>query len=477
MSQHRSILKNTLALSVPNLVNPLISFVLVMAIARNMGAEGLGEYSLVQSYLSLFGTFASLGLTTLIVREVSRRPEEIHLFLVNAILFGLISSLVSMGAMDAIVTLLRYDGDVTVACLVASVSIMASTAISYLEGLIRSVEKSEYIALTYLLETAVKVAACLALLWWGYGVVTIFVVFVGTRFLAALVMFSSYINVVGRPYFRFRGDIWRLLAREALTFASIAIFSSIHLGIDQIILSKLKTVEAVGIFSAADRLVQICKSLPLAFAAALLPFLTRAYTSGSENLRSLSLSCLRYLFLTTLPVVVGTVVLAEEIITLVYGQKFAGAASVLKVQICTLIPVSVVYILAEVLIVTDHQRIDLALNVVAASVNVALCFLLIPPLAEWGAALAGLITMVFFCALQKWFIRQRLFSMPLARPGGKALVAALGMGAVTYLLQPANLFLNVAISAAVYGGLLFVLKALTPEEMTLLTHIGLFRKG
>jgi O-antigen/teichoic acid export membrane protein len=472
MNQHTRILRNTVALAFPNLVGPFISFVLIITISRYLGVEGLGQYSLIQSYLSLFTTLASLGLTTLIVREVSRRPDETHVFLFNAALFGVVSSLISITVMDTIVASMGYPQVVVSACIVASLSLITSTTISYLEGVLRSSERSEYIALAYLLETFLKVLTCVVLLLRGYGIMALFVVFVGTRFVALIFMFRAYVKTAGKPVLRLRRDIWLQLSREAVTFASIAIFSSIHLGIDQIILSKLKTIESVGIYDAADRLTEICKALPLAFAAALLPVLTREHALGAERLRTLVASCLRYVLMAMAPLAVGTAILADELVGWIYGTKFFAAGAVLRLHIFSIIPMSMVFILAEVLIVTDNQRVDLLINIVAACLNVLLCFLFIPHLSELGAALAVLVTMIVFCGIQILYIRRRLFNMPFLNLGWKTLAGTAGMGTVTYLLTTQNLIVNVATSAVVYLLLLCVLKALTPGEMTFLKGIA-----
>jgi O-antigen/teichoic acid export membrane protein len=471
MNQRTSIIKNTVALALPNVLNPFVSFVLILVIARYLGVEGLGQYSLIQSYLSLFGTLASLGLTTLIVREVSRRPDEIHVFLFNAALFGMVSSLVSVGAMDAMVAFMGYPHIVVSASFVASISLMTSTTISYLEGVLRSLERSEYIASAYMVETFLKVAICVLLLLQGYGIIALFVVFVGTRFVALLLMFRSYVKAAGKPVLILKREIWLQLSREAVTFASIAVFSSIHLGIDQIILSKLKSLESVGIYSAADRLMEICKALPLAFAAAVLPVLTREHALGADRLPALAGSCLRYAFMAMAPIAVGTAILADEFISLIYGAKFFSAGSVLRLHIFSIVPMSMVFILAEVLIVTDNQRVDLLINIIAACANVALCFLFIPRLSEYGAALAVLVTMTTFFGIQIWYIRHRLFSIPFLSLAWKTCMGTAGMGTATYLLKTQNLILNIAMSAVVYVLLLCVLKALTHEEKTFLRGI------
>ncbi len=473
MGYKRSILKNTLALSVPNVLNPLISFFLVLVISRYLGVEGLGKYSLVLSYTGIFATFASLGLADFVVREIAKRPQDAHRFLFNAGIFGSISSLISLLCMDATVWVVGYETDVVQAAFLCSLSLVASTAVGYMEAIFRSIEKSEYVALAFVSENVLRVAVAVWLLLHGYGIVALFAVILISRVFGLALMFYLYVRVLGMPSGRYDREIWRVLAREAPTFTSIAIFSTIHLSLGTIMLSKLKSIESVGIFSAADRLLAICKMFPVAFASALLPFFTKRFGAGREDLQKLSTETLRYVLLGTLPVVVGTIILAENIIITIYGVKFAAAGRILMVHMISLVPFSTVYILAQVLIATDNQRVDLTINIVAAVAIFVLNLILIPHFAEMGVVLATLVTIIIFNQLQYWYIKKRLFSLPLTEMAGKAVAASLAMGAFTYAIREWNLFLNVALSALVYCVVVVLLRGVSREEIGIIA--GLFK--
>ena len=160
MGLRLSIFKNTLALSVPNVLNPFISFVLVLVISQYLGVKGLGQYSLVLSYMWIFNTLAALGLDDLVVREVARRPDDAHKFFFNAGIFGSISSLRCHAGNGR-----AYSGDadttseVVYAAFVCSLSLVTSTAMVYMEAIFRSAEKAQYVALTYVLENLLRVGS------------------------------------------------------------------------------------------------------------------------------------------------------------------------------------------------------------------------------------------------------------------------------------------------------------------------------
>jgi len=344
---------------------------------------------------------------------------------------------------------------------------------NYMEAIFRSFEKAQYIAFTYVLENVLRVGACMLLLLTGYGIVALFAAVLGSRILGFLVLSWLYLQVFGMPRGKLDMEVWRILRKEAPTFTSIAIFSTIHLSIAQIMLSKLQSVEAVGIFGAADRLLSVCKTIPVAFSSALLPFFTRHFTSGTDDLRVLSSDCLRWLFLTILPVVVGTFVLADSIVTHIYGQEFVSSGQVLRVHILSLVPFTTVIVLAHILIATDNQKVDLKINIVAAIMNFLLCLLFIPYFAEMGAVYATLLTIVVFNQLQNVYIKRHLFRIRFTEVFAKALVASLGMGICTYVLREWNIFLNVAISALAYTSLVVLVQGISREEIqSLLTLVA-----
>ena len=364
------------------------------------------------AYLGIFGTFASLGLADLVVREVARRPDKLHAFFFNAGLFGVVTSVISLAAMNSMVLAMGYESELVRASFIASFSLVASTAITYLEAIFRSVERSKYIAFAFIVENATKVAACVALLLKGFGIPSLFVVVLVTRVFSLTILAYCYARVLGKPGCSLDREIWRVLGREAPTFTSIAIFSTIHLSLDSIMLSKLKSIDSVGIYSAADRLLTICKTLPIAFASALLPFLARERLEGLKALQSQTHNALRYLAVILIPIVIGTMILADDIIAIIYGAGFARAGSVLRYHIISLLPFSMVFLLAQVLIATDNQRVDLIINIVAALANFILNFVLIPPFAEMGAVIATLISIVIFNQLQYYYLKKFLFPLP-----------------------------------------------------------------
>lgn len=471
MGIRAQLLKNTIALSAPNAINPFVSFALILVISRSLGAHGLGEYSLILAWQAIFVTVASMGLGALVIRETSRKPETIQSFFMNSMIFGLVSSLLAMAAMIATVELLGYPERIVLGATISSLSLVPSTAIRYIEAVFRSIEKSEYLALCYMLENVARVVLSLILLLLGFDLLWVFAAITFVNFVTFILMMYFYVKVVGRPQWSFDWAIWKLMIRHSPTFLSIAILSTLHLSMPEIMLSKLMNIEAVGIFSAASRIVSFATVIPVGFCMALLPAMTKGYEHGLEALEKMTVDSLRYAFIFIFPIVAGTAILSSQLIHIIYGVKFEASPPVLSVMAFGMVPYFVLVSLAQVLVSTDNQGFDLKVNLIAVFVSFILHLALVPLLGVVGSTVATISCFIILNQLQYRFISRKLFSIDFKVISWKPLLASLIMAVVTLYMRDHNLFLNVAVSAIFYGISIIALGALTREEIANLFNI------
>jgi O-antigen/teichoic acid export membrane protein len=465
IKSQKSLLKNTVALSIPNWVNPFVSLLLVYVLSRRLGVEGVGQYALLSSYLSVFSAIASMGLGGLIVREIIRNPQQIHILTVNSLLFGLFSSLIAIIVMDITIGFLNYDREMLLALIIGSTYLMPASCSRFLESSFLAVEKSEFTALGQFFENLTKVALCTIFILLGYGIVAISAMTVLSKLIGLILLLIFYFKAVGVLSLEPKQNVLTMLLKQSPIFLGIAVFSSIYTNVDIILLSKLAGVSSVGIYSAASKISQLAVIVPVAFSMAILPTFSRDFVHGLDSLRDKTELSIHYVLIICFPLVGGIIVLAEKLISLIYGPEFGGSTIILQLMAPSLIPYSLILILAQTLIASNYQRIDLVINVVAAILATGLNYVLIPKFIEFGAVLASICTLLTFLSLQVLFITRNMFRLNLLRLSIKPFLASIGMVLVTYSLRETNLLINYLISTIFYFGLLIVLKGLYPEEM------------
>lgn len=460
----KRLLGNTFALAFPNMVKPFVSLILVYVISRRLGVEGLGEYSLLSSYVSMFTTAASLGIGGLLVREVSQRLDEIHALIPNSVMLGLFSSIIAAILMDCSVIIMGYDHDLMVAIVIGSISLLPGNCLYFFQTAFRSLEKSGYIAFAHCIETLLKAIGCIAVVFMGYGIVAISSMTVLSKLVSVGLLVACYMRVVGEFSLSLRTDVWKMLLKQAPTFIGITIFSVIYVNVDIIFLSKLAGVSSVGIYDAASRIIQACVVLPLALSMAVLPVFSRDVISGFENLRDKIHKSVHYVMVLFVPTVIGLIILADKLILLIYGEQFEQSIFILQLIAPSMIPYSLALIFSQALLASNSQHVDLAVHICAAIVATALNYFLILQFLEIGAAIARIVTTFSFMALQVLFISSYMLNTEVLRLATKPLLASICMAPVTYTLHDYNILVNYVFSTTVYFLLLFLMKGLYAEE-------------
>jgi O-antigen/teichoic acid export membrane protein len=174
---------------------------------------------------------------------------------------------------------------------------------------------------------------------------------------------------------------------------------------------------------------------------------------------------IRYLFLLSFPVCIGTTILAEDLIVKIYGQAFIS--SVLSLQILiwivSLFPVAMVF--ARALVASNHQTQDLVANILGVLFIVVLNYMLIPRYGFIGSAAAMLVSICLFTFVQYNFFRRVVSRIHASSLFWKPFCAGALMGVFTFYLRGMNIFLLIPLAACVYAGCLFLLQTFSPEEV------------
>ena len=100
-----------------------------------------------------------------------------------------------------------------------------------------------------------------------------------------------------------------------------------------IVLSIFQQEAAVGVYTAAAKLVGFGTPLITSFTSAMFPYMSRLYGESSRALRRVGEESLKYMVAAALPAVVIVAVFADRIIWVLYGQRYAAAVPVLRVVI------------------------------------------------------------------------------------------------------------------------------------------------
>jgi O-antigen/teichoic acid export membrane protein len=465
--------KNTLILVILRVLMPSLSLALVLALSRVFGAEGLGRYTLVFAFLYVASAIAPLGLATVITREGARSRNSLPLVFQNSLTLAGTASLLLTALLVGVAPLLGYDQETRSALMIASLALLPYTIGALQESSLIAMERMGAVAVATSTEYLIKVGGGIAMLLLGHGLDAVLWMALLGRVLACVVyaIFLRRNGVATRPSFHLVTA--RQLIALAPTFVSIGLFATLYWRIDVLMLSHLGTVQDIGYYGSAWRVLELLMVFPQSLCLALYPRIAASVDHDPARLSQLGSTAVRYMLAVSLPIAVGATVIAGPVLELLYGVGFEAAAATLAVLVWTCVPYGLVRYNAYVLVSSNHQHVDLAFNVVMCGVNMVLNLALIPRYGHLGAALATLSSICSYGCLQYVYMHKHLPGksvIPL--PKAAVVVGSVAGAFLGWLLHDVDLWLALSAACGAYLVCLVIGKFFTQDELEL---IGLRR--
>ncbi|MDZ7270183.1 MAG: flippase [candidate division KSB1 bacterium] len=471
MNTLQRIAQNTIARSVAEILNRAGSAIFWVLVTRAHGAKGLGILALSTSLTGVFSMLATLGLGSLVIREVSKDERMSGQLLVAGLVLGTAGALLATVAMMGFVSIMGYEREASRACYLMSLSLVPMSLFYWLRAVLCGLQEMHFPTFGRAIENLVKVGVGVVLISHGATIMTLVGLVVFSRFAGALALAWATFTRERLTDVRFNWSLIKRLVSETPVFFGSTLFNSMFWSVPIMLLPKLSTVEAAGLYSAAYKVVDLLLLLSSAFALAIFPVMARMSRLSERLFRDVCLKSLKLVLFFSLALAAGGTVLADRIVVLLYGRDMVIAAPGLQVLIWSLLSAGVTQIAAYALIVRNQQKLDMIGNGVAFATILALSLLLIPRAGVAGGVLAALLATVVFAIVELYFVDRTLFWLPLGASAIKPFLAALAMVMVVFFCHNVSLTLQVIAGGLVYVVLLVLTGAITQGDRELLRQL------
>lgn len=466
--------KNTLYLAVADFIRPFIAVCFVIYISRTLGSEGLGAYAAIMAFFFFFEKVAQAGFHHLIIRDVAVDKTRANTYLANAILIAIASSLITMPLLMLVLKLVNYPGDLALNIRILSLSMVFVVLKNFYLSFFDAIQRMEYKSLISISQEIMRTGIGILMIYLGFGINGLIWSLVFYRIVISFLCLFILSRLGIKPEWKIDWQLLISLLKQSSTFLLIGLITTTYWRVDVVMLTKMRGVEEVGFYTAAYRFLEILKGFSYAYIAALYPIFASAfYGIKKAFVRKVSLS-IRYLFIFSFPVALGTTILADKIILLVYGDGFSGSIHVLKILIWTICFFPIALVFAKGLVSSKNQKYDLQANVIAMIINILLNYFLIGLFGIYGAALSTTVSIIVFMSIQYYFLSRHLFAVRFIHELFKPVAAGLVMGLFTFLAHDLPLAIVFAVSVLIYMLMLFVLKTFSKDEID--TFKGIWMK-
>jgi PST family polysaccharide transporter len=459
-SAKQTVAKNTVWLSISNYGGRLIKAGIVIYGARVLDTAGYGVFSYALTLAGFVSLFLDPGINSILMRETSKASEEKRMELFSTT-FVIKIVLVAVGALAVIFIAPSFStlpGAIALLPLVALI-LSFDTFRVFFVALMDAHENMEWdAAISLITNAAVTVLGFvfLAMSATAKSFTTAYAIGTGVGAVAAFVVVFPYLK---KSISKFSAKLVGPILRTAWPFAVIGALGILLTNTDILIISWMRSASDVGIYSAAIRIVQMFYLVPAIIQTSTLPAFSRLAKQDNAKFRAAFEKTLGFIFLASVPLALGGMILGTQVMALVFGSTYAAGGMTLKVLMFSMLfdfPASVI---AAAVFAYNHQKGLIISSAIAGIANVAFDLFLIPRFGITGSAFATLGAQI----LSNWYLwhmMKKINDFEVIPHIGKILIAGATMAIVTVFLFliGANVIVNVILSGAIYFILLWIFR-------------------
>ncbi len=377
-------------------------------LSRHLGLAGYGVFTYAFAFIYFFLTLNDLGLNTITVREISQAPARAGEILGS--LLSLKMVLAGVVLVIAWITIWLWPmEDALRRPLALFALILPLTALNAPALIFQTAMRFELGAIAQVITRLAGLAFMALMALAGRGVTAMLGALLVAELLGVIVIWLLAKRLV-RIELRVDAIEWRRLLHAALPLAIGLVLASVVNRIGVIMLERMASIEAVGLYGAAYRVTGMLEKFPLFVMSTLYPIMSRLAVDDMPRLREVYVRALwRF---AALGVVLGVVIaaLAPWLLATLFGEPYRAAAPALRWLVVSTVCLYLAMTGGNLLIASGRVKDNVVALSAGAVANAALNFVLIPTRGIEGAALAtavsfAIVLVVTIVAVERHFKR------------------------------------------------------------------------
>lgn len=464
-------------------------FAIGILLARLLGADQYGLYTLALSAESIIGGLALLGMHTAVVRYVplfASRRDTAGLWGTLQVVFGLpaIASLIAGVGLyvlanpiaerwfhePRLVPLLRLTSLIIPFFTLSTIAAAATRGFKKMQYMVIAQNIThpliKLVLMIVLAVTGLTVKGALA----SHLIATVIV-------LLMLLHFLNRLFSLNRPWRTGHRDVKGLLGFSMPLYLT-GLIATFRGNLQSLLLGTWDSITGVGVFAVASRVNLVGQMFHSSVVVASMPVVSELYEREDwQQLRRFYQTTSRWTFTLNLPLFLIVILFPGPILS-VFGQSFADGVVALTILAWVSLVKTGTGICGVLIDMTGNTHLKLVNSVVTTSLTVGLNFLLVPRWGVTGAAAAALATISVsnLIIMLEVFVLFRL--LPYDVSYLKPFTAGLSALLVAFLLNqlssaevsPVFAAINAVVLVVVYTGVILLL-GLTEEDRVILARL------
>ena len=474
MPLSHSIARHTVIQAGAKIANIALGTISIALLARQLGVEGYGQYTIIVAFLQLFGVLGDMGLSLIAIQLMAEHKAQSERYFANILGLRVVTATLCLGSAPVIALLFPYPPVIHIGIALMALSLFLSSLIQLFTTPFQVNVRMDFPALADLVGRLTLLVGILAIMRLGGGLYLILgIITLGNALQLGILALSSRRFL--RLHLAWEWPIWRMIIMRTWPIALSIAFNLVYLRADTIILSLTANAQTVGVYGLAYRVFEVLVTIPMMVMGIVLAQFATAWAESRRcDFERYFALCFEGMASLAFPIAVGGWLLATPITLLIGGSDFAASGPILQILMiaCTCVWFSTLY--GHLINVVHAQRTMIAGYAAGAIIGLSGYLIFIPRYGSLGAAWMTVIAeLVVLSATGLVFSRIAKLGIPW-RGIWRPLLASGLMGLAIFPIQGQHLWLTIPLGAFIYSAVLLslgglsrrIIKAFVPSFLT-----------
>jgi len=385
----------------------IVSFFIGVWIARYLGPENYGILNYAVAFVGLFGFIASLGIDSILNRELIKTPEKRDVLLGTAFKLKVVGGIAALAL--AVISILMSQTTLLIQFLVIIFSfnfiLQAINVISiYFQSKVESKNNVKVSIISTLISSVLKVGVILL----DKGVIWIMLVYI----LDFVWQWINFVYVYKRQGLKIRdwkfdNDLAKKILKNSWPLILAQAAGYIYLKVDQVIIGLMLGNYEVGLYAVAVKVTEIWYFIPSIICSSLFPAIINAKLTDVKVYKKRLSNLYVLMFILSLLIAIAITFLAKPIMTILFGNGYLESITILRIYVWSSVGLFLSVAVNQYLISENSVKTIFWFNFLSMIINIGLNIWLIPLIGLLGAAWATLIS--YFVIPISVLIREKFF--------------------------------------------------------------------
>ena len=388
----------------------LLHFLQNPIMARYLGPDGLGLFSMVTMIAGIIALIAGLGINGAVVKYVAEYKDDKRKLdavfssaFITVAIFGVVASVVLFVFSDKLAGIFDMP---SLSYLLKIYAFVLPFSLTYgiILGLFNGLREMKYYSLFNTLNGIMIFLFIVTFLFLGFGVVG---AIIGD--MLALIVVLIIAGVIARKFVHFKIRDYGKNTKKLTSFGSQLMFGNtiniINYQADTLLIAYFLTVTDVGYYAVAVSLSRFFWRIPQSIQIVAYPATSEYWAKGEiHSLNKMIDKSMKYSACFLLVIGLGVLFFAKEIIIFLFGQPFLSSVFPFQILVIGTVIYGIVIPIGGTFAGIGRPDLSLKITAIGATTNVLLNVLLIPRFGIAGAAVATITSFIIIAMLFTHFI-------------------------------------------------------------------------